>query len=74
MKTPKYYSVLEIADIFGRNPRTIRDWITKGCPTAGGTVRLRATKLGRSWDIKDEWLLLFEHRIRPDDEKPEFDL
>ena len=74
MKRPKYYSVKEIAEIFTRKPRTIRDWIQTGCPTPNGLVKLQATKLGKQWQIKDEWFVLFEHRVRPDDGRPDLDL
>lgn len=66
MQTPRYYSVIEIAEIFRRDPHTIRNWIIHGCPTPQGPVRLQAAKLGRSWTIKDAWLASFELRVRPD--------
>lgn len=74
MKTPIYYSVEEVAAFLRRSPRTIRDWIRHGCPTPDGPVRLDAAKLGRAWTIKDEWLVLFEHRVRPDRGRPELEL
>ncbi len=71
MKRPKYYTTNEVAEIFGKHPRTIRDWIMTGCPTPDGLVRLEAVKLGKSWQIKDEWLLLFEHRVRSTPPEPD---
>ncbi|WP_226629934.1 helix-turn-helix domain-containing protein [Alloyangia pacifica] len=65
MKRPTYYSANEVAEIFGRDPHTIRDWINHGCPTPEGVIRLQAVKLGKSWSIKDEWLAVFELRVRP---------
>ncbi|WP_299902232.1 helix-turn-helix domain-containing protein [uncultured Ruegeria sp.] len=74
MQAPKYYSVNEIADIFRRDPHTIRDWINHGCPTPHGVIRLQAAKLGKSWTIKDEWLAIFELRVRPDQGRPDLEL
>lgn len=73
MKRPKYYSTEEIGEIFNKHPRTIRDWIMIGCPTPNGRVKLQASKLGKSWQVKDEWLVLFEHRVRPDEGRPDLD-
>ncbi|KIC37252.1 helix-turn-helix domain-containing protein [Leisingera sp. ANG-M7] len=74
MKTPKYYSTNEIAEIFKRDPHTIRDWINYGCPTPHGLVKLQAAKLGKSWTVKDEWLAVFELRVRPEAGRPDLDL
>lgn len=74
MKTPKYYSTNEIAEIFKRDPHTIRDWINHGCPTPHGLVKLQAAKLGKSWTVKDEWLAVFELRVRPESGRPDLDL
>lgn len=74
MKTPKYYSTSEIAEIFKRDPHTIRDWINHGCPTPNGLVKLQAAKLGKSWTVKDEWLAVFELRVRPEIGRPDLDL
>ena len=68
-----HHSITTVARAFGRKPRTIRDWITKGCPTPGGLVRLPADKLGRRWSVSDEDLALFRHRVRPQDGRPELD-
>lgn len=60
-----YYSIEVIAARFQRNPRTIRDWITRGCKTPDGTIQLQAAKLGKSWVVKREWLEFFEFQIKP---------
>lgn len=74
MKRPTYYSANDVAEIFGRHPHTIRDWINHGCPTLDGTVKLQAVKLGKSWSIKDEWLAVFELRVRPEPGRPELEV
>lgn len=61
----EYHSIEAIADRFQRNPRTVRDWINRGCKTPDGTIRLQAAKLGKSWVVKKEWLEFFEFQIRP---------
>lgn len=71
MAKPIYYSVKQIAEVFDRDPHTIRDWIRTGCPTTEGRVRLQAAKLGKSWVVKDEWLAVFELRVRPPVGRPE---
>jgi transposase len=59
------YSVAEVAARFRRDPRTIRDWINKGCPTAGGQkVKLGAGRFGKSWEVSSEDLEIFELRVR----------
>lgn len=60
-----YLSVVDVARILRRSPRTIRDWILTGCPTPKGRIRLDAVKLGRSWTVHPDWLALFEYRVRP---------
>lgn len=74
MTAPKYYSVKKLGEIFERDPHTIRDWINKGCPTPKGRVKLQAAKLGKSWQVKDEWLAVFELRVRPEIGRPELEL
>jgi transposase len=74
MSKTKYYSTEEVAEVFGRTPKTIRNWISKGCPTPNGLVKLDACKLGKSWEVKDEWLALFEFRVRPHGGRPDLDL
>lgn len=60
----KYYKINDIAKIFDRDPRTIRDWIESGCRTSAGLVRLEALKIGRWWSVSDEALVLFQHRLK----------
>ncbi|MEE4209546.1 MAG: helix-turn-helix domain-containing protein [Parvularcula sp.] len=60
----KYLTTKDVAKRLRRHPRTVRDWIVKGCPTQRGTVRLEATKAGKGWLVHPDWLALFEHRIR----------
>lgn len=74
MPAPKYYSTKKLGEMFERDPHTIRDWINKGCPTPDGPVKLRAVKLGKSWQVKDEWLAVFELRVRPDLGRPDLEL
>lgn len=74
MNVPKYYSAKEVGKIFNRDPHTIRDWIIDGCPTPNGTVKLNAVKLGKQWTIRDEWLAVFEMRVRPDRTRPDLEL
>ncbi len=74
MRAPKYYSAKEVGEIFDRDPHTIRDWINHGCPTPDGRIRLQAVKLGKSWQIRDEWLAVFELRARPLSGRPELEL
>lgn len=65
MTEEKYLTSDEVAKRLRRHPRTIRDWIVKGCPTERGRVFLDATKAGKGWLVHPDWLALFEHRIRP---------
>jgi hypothetical protein len=74
MPKPVYYTANEVAKIFNRDPHTIRDWINHGCPTPHGPVKLQAAKLGKSWTIKDEWLAVFELRVRPHGVRPDLEL
>lgn len=70
----EYHRIEAIADRFQRNPRTIRDWINRGCKTHDGTIRLQAAKLGKSWVVKKEWLEFFEFQIRPRQEAQDLEL
>lgn len=65
MTEDKYLTIEDVAKILRKHPRTIRDWVAKGCATERGRIHLDATKVGKSWLIHPEWLELFEHRIRP---------
>jgi hypothetical protein len=64
-KEERYLTIEDVAKMLRKHPRTIRDWIVKGCATERGRINLDATKVGKSWLIHPEWLELFEHRIRP---------
>ena len=68
MPGPQFHTTDEVARRFKRSPRTIRDWISHGCPTGGGLVQLEAARVGRSWLVRDDWLERFEFRVfsRPD--------
>lgn len=61
--TSEFYTVKEVATKLRKSERCIRDWINRGCPVEGSLVKLRAAKFGKSWRVKDEWLVLFEHRV-----------
>ncbi len=74
MRRQKYHPVKEVAKIYHRHPRTIRDWINKGCPIKSGErIKLDAVKAGKSWLVPADALVLFDHRIRPDDGRPDLD-
>ena len=73
MDLPQYYSTASVAAKLNVSPRTLRDWIADGCPTPHGRVKLEAAKLGRSWKIHEDWLVLFEHRVRPRGGRPDLD-
>lgn len=60
----KHFSVQELAPLFGRSPRTIRDWIETGCKTPNGCVRLEAVKIGRWWSVSEDALVLFRHHLK----------
>lgn len=60
----KHFSVQELAPLFGRSPRTIRDWIETGCKTPNGCVRLEAVKIGRWWSVSEDALVLFHHHLK----------
>ena len=65
MSEDKYLTTLEVATRLRKHPRTIRDYIIKGCMTPRGRVYLDGSKIGKPWLIHPDWLALFEHRIRP---------
>lgn len=72
--TPQYLTVAEVARAMRRSERCIRDWINHGCPARGQLVKLQAAKFGKSWRIKEEWMLVFEHRVRTHSGRPDPDL
>ena len=70
-----FYTVQEVAKKFRKSPRTIRDWITHGCPAAGQRVKLPATKLGKTWSVTEEQIAVFEVRARSSRSgRPDLDL
>ena len=71
---PQYLTVSEVAKAMRRSERCIRDWINRGCPTDGQLVKLQAAKFGKSWRIKEEWMVMFEHRVRTLSGRPDPDL
>lgn len=71
---PRFYEAKELAQRFHCHPRTIRDWINKGCPTNGRRVKLPAVRLGKKWQVREDWLVLFEHRVRPSSGRPDLDV
>ena len=71
---PIWYETDDLASRYRCDVRTIRDWIMHGCPTPSGRVKLPAVKLGRKWQVREDWLLLFEHRVRPPSGRPDLDV
>ena len=71
---PRHYTTAAAGERLGRSARTIRAWITEGCPTPKGRVRLPAMKLGREWQVTEEGLAVFEARARLSSDKPGLDL
>ncbi len=71
---PRFYTVKEVALRFRCHPRTIRDWINHGCPANGRLVKLPAGRLGKKWQVREDWLVLFEHRVRPQGGRPDLDV
>lgn len=71
---PVWYETDDLAARYRCDVRTIRDWIMHGCPTSSGRVKLPAVKLGRKWQVREDWLLLFEHRVRPPNGRPDLDV
>ena len=69
----RFLTVAEVAASMRKSDRCIRDWITRGCPTDDKPVKLQAAKFGKSWRIKEEWLLVFEHRVRTLSGRPDPD-
>lgn len=71
---PRYYDTKELAQRFRRNPRTVRNWITDGCPTENRLVKITARKFGKSWSVREDDLVLFEHQVRPLSGRPDLDV
>ena len=70
----KFYDTAELGRRFKVHPHTIGDWIRTGCPTSNGRVKLQAVKLGRRWQVAEEWLAVFLLRARPFSGRPELEL
>jgi hypothetical protein len=70
MLTQEYYTVQDVAARHGRSPRTIRDWITYGCVTPGGRIRLPAILAGKKYSIEGDALEIFEARLRRAGSRP----
>jgi hypothetical protein len=60
----QYLTVEDVATRHRRSPRTVRDWITHGCVTPNGRIRLRAVRAGKRYSIESEDLEIFEARLR----------
>ena len=71
---PRHYATAAAGERLGRSARTIHDWITEGCLTPKGRVRLPAMKLDREWQVTDEALAVCEQRARLSSDKPDLDL
>ncbi|AQS49822.1 hypothetical protein BMG03_10150 [Thioclava nitratireducens] len=69
----RYCETDELAVRFRRHTRTIRDRIQKGCPVNGRRLKLPATRLGKKWQVREDWLVLFEHEARPPIGRPGLD-
>jgi len=54
MPARQYLTVEDVAKRHRRSPRTVRDWITNGCATPNGRIRLEALRGGQK----------IQHRIR----------
>lgn len=70
----QYLTVEDVAERHRRSPRTVRDWITRGCVTPGGRIRLAALRAGKKYSIDSEDLEIFEARLRHASARPELDL
>ncbi len=60
-----YLKIREVADYLGVSERTVRNYISLGVmPTSPLTnVKLRATKFGRSWRVRESDLAAFEAAV-----------
>ena len=70
----RHYTTATAGEHLGRSARTIRAWMTEGCPTPKGRMRLPAMKLGREWQATEGGLAVFEARARLSSDKPDLDL
>lgn len=60
----RYRKPQEIAVRYGKSARTIRDWITHGCPSGGSVIHLPAMKAGKGWLISEHDLEFFDLRLK----------
>jgi hypothetical protein len=74
MYAKHYLTVEDIAVRHRRSPRTIRDWITHGCVTPAGRIRLAAVRAGKKYSIESEALEIFEARLRHGSARPPLDV
>jgi transposase len=70
----QYLTVEDVAKRHKRSPRTIREWITKGCVTPSGRIWLEAVRAGKKYSIDGEDLEIFEARLRHGSSRPPLDL
>jgi transcriptional regulator with XRE-family HTH domain len=54
MFAKQYLTVEDVAARHRRSPRTVRDWITQGCVTPHGRIRLPAVRAGKKYSIEAE--------------------
>lgn len=54
----EYYKVSEFSKVFKLSPVTVRRWCKAG--------KIKAKKLGKSWYIPKQELLLFEEKVKED--------
>jgi hypothetical protein len=74
MFAKQYLTVEDVAARHRRSPRTVRDWITRGCVTPHGRIRLPAVRAGKKYSIEAEDLEVFEARLRHGASRPVLDL
>ncbi|WP_424928877.1 DNA-binding protein [Amaricoccus tamworthensis] len=68
-----YLTVKDVATRHRRSPRTIRDWITHGCVTPHGRIRLEAIRAGKKYSVSSEALEIFEARLRHSSQRTPLD-
>lgn len=62
---PRFLNTEDLAARFGCHPRTVRNWIETGCSVDGNLVKLPASRVGKRWLVREDWLASFEHQLRP---------
>lgn len=70
----QYLTVEDVAARHRRSPRTVRDWITRGCVTPHGRIQLPAIRVGKKYSIESEDLEVFEARLRHGASRPVLDV